>query len=164
MEREISLRIIVERPPAGVFFGLQKGSGSNYETVQTVESKSADLHFDFAVRVREGKDGDPNFLGPFVQGPTHERFVYLDIGTYAGQTNTQWSRRLKIPLRGITWALIELAAKSSSAALEVRVAGAGKDGGPSCGTVKRSEGWKPGTSNNIAALTGRWSRSVEYDG
>jgi hypothetical protein len=142
MEREISLRIVVERPPAGVFFGLQKGSGSEYETVQTVESKSDDLQFEFDVRVREGKDGRPNFLGPFVQGPTDERFVYLDIGTYAGQTNTPWSQRLKIPLRGITWELIAQTVKSSSAALETRVAGTGKDGGPSCGTVKPFEGWK----------------------
>ena len=148
MEREISLRIVVERPPAGVYFGLQKGSGNNYETVQTVESKSADLRFAFDVRVREGKDGAPNFLGPFVQGPAQERFVYLDIGTYAGQTNTPWSRRLKIPLRGITWALIDQAEKSALAALEVRVAGTGKDGGPSCGTVKPFEGWKPGNSAN----------------
>jgi hypothetical protein len=143
MEREISLRVVVESPPAGVYFGLQKGGGSNYETVQTVESKSADLRFEFEVRVREGKDGHPNFLGPFVHGPTHERFVYLDIGTCAGQTNTPWSRRLKIPLRGITWELIAQAAKSSSAALEARVAGTGKDGGPNCATVKPFAGWKP---------------------
>ena len=142
MEGEISLRIVVKRPPAGVYFGLQKGSGSNYETVQTAESKSDDLQFEFDVRVREGKDGRPNFLGSFVQGPTHERFVYLDIGTCAGQTNTTWSRRLKIPLRGIAWELIAQTAKSSSAVLEARVAGTGKDGGPSCGTVKPFEGWK----------------------
>jgi len=146
MEREINLRIVVERPPSGVYFGLQKGSGSNYETVQTVESKSADLKFEFNVRVRQGKDGRPNFLGPFVQGPPHERFVYLDIGTYAGQTNTPWSRRLKIPLRSITWDLISPTAKSSLATLEARVEGTGKDGGPSCGTVKPFEGWKPGGS------------------
>jgi len=145
MEREISLRIVVASPPAGVYFGLQKGGGNDYETVQTVESKSDDLQFEFDVRVREGKDGLPNFLGPFVQGPTQERFVYLDIGTYAGQTNTPWSRRLKIPLRGITWKLIAQTEKSSGAWLETRVAGTGKDGGPSCGTVKPFEGWKPGS-------------------
>jgi len=145
MEREITLRIVVERPPSGVYFGLQKGSGSNYETVQTVESKSADLQFEFNARVRQGKDGRPNFLGPFVQGPAHERFVYLDIGTCAGQTNTPWTRRLKIPLRGITWELIS-PTTSSLATLEARVVGTGKDGGPSCGTVKPFEGWKPGGS------------------
>ena len=142
MERELSLRIIVQKPPAGVYFGLQKGHGSNYETVQTVESKTSDLQFEFSVRVQEGKDGRPNFLGPFAQGPASERFVYLDIGTCAGQTNTPWSRRLKIPLGGIDWRLIEQTAKSRSAVLEARVPGTGKDGGPSCATVKPFSGWK----------------------
>ena len=142
MERELSLRIIVEKPPAGVYFGLQKGHGGNYETVQTVESKTADLQFEFSVRVQEGKDGRPNFLGPLAQGPASERFVYLDIGTCAGQTNTPWSRRLKIPLGGIDWKLVEQTATSRSAALETRVPGTGKDGGPSCATVKPFAGWK----------------------
>ena len=132
MEHELNLRIILERPPAGVDFGLQKGGGNKYETVQTVTSNTGDLHFEFSVRVRQGKDGLPNFLGPFVQGPAQARFVYLDIGTCAGQTNTLWSRRLKIPLTGITWELIARAAKilSSAARLEAQVAGTGKDGGP----------------------------------
>ena len=30
-----------------------------------------------------------------MQGPSGEQFVYINIGTYAGQTNTSWSRRLK---------------------------------------------------------------------
>lgn len=139
MERELNLRIILDRPPAGVLYALQKGSGSNYETVQNVTSQTADLHFEFSVRVRQGKDGGANFLGPFVQGPTHARFVYLDIGTCAGQTNTRWSRRLKIPLTGITW---ELIAQASKASLETRVAGTGKNGEPNCGTVKPFAGWK----------------------
>jgi hypothetical protein len=141
MERELNLRIVVERPPAGVYFGLQQGGGSNYETIQTVTSKTDDLLFKFSVRVREGKGGQPNFLGPFAQGPTHTRFVYLDIGTCAGQVNTPWSRRLKVPLSGITWELIDQASGSSASALEARVAGTGKDGGPSCGTAKPFAGW-----------------------
>ena len=103
MEQELNLLIILESPPPGIDFGLQKGGGNDYETIQIQRSKAGDLRFEFSVRVREGKDGQPNFLGPFTQGPTAERFVYLDIGTYAGQKDTSWSRRLKIPLRGITW-------------------------------------------------------------
>ncbi len=156
MEREITLRIVVERPPAGVDFSLQKGHRSNYETVLVQRSKTEDLHFEFSVQVQKGKSGLPNFLGPFVQGPPHARFVYLDIGTSAGQTNTPWSRRLKIPLNGISWNLIDQASNTSASStsdssklsasltlLEARVAGTGKDGGPSCGTVKPFEGWKP---------------------
>jgi uncharacterized protein DUF5990 len=137
MERELNLLIILEKPPAGIDYGLQQGGGSNYETVQTQRSTGRDLRFNFSVRVREGKDGQPNFLGPFAQGPAQERFVYLDIGTYAGQKNTGWSRRLKIPLRGITWELIE-----KGKTLETRVPGKGRDGSPTCATVKPFAGWK----------------------
>ena len=137
MEKQLNLTIILESPPPGVDFGLQKGSGNNYETIQKQRSKTGNLRFEFDVRVREDKDGKPNFLGPFVQGPTQARFVYLDIGTCAGQIDTAWSRRLKVPLTGITWDLIK---KGNS--LETHVPGTGKDGGPTCATVKPFAGWK----------------------
>lgn len=136
MEYELNLKIILEAPPAGVDFGLQKGSGNNFETVQTQRSGKGDLHFEFMVRVGEGKDGQPNFLGPFAQGPPHERFVYLDIGTLAGQSDSGWTRRLKVPLCGITWAMVK------AKALATRVPGTGRDGGPTCATVKPFAGWQ----------------------
>ena len=136
MERQLDLLIILEKPPAGIDYALQEGGGSNYKTVQTQRSTGRDLKFNFSVRVREGKDGQPNFLGPFVQGPTSERFIYLDFGTYAGKTNALWGGRLKIPLRGITWEMIE---KKKS--LQTRVPGTGKDGRPSAATVKPFAGW-----------------------
>jgi hypothetical protein len=141
MESEITLRIVLEKPPAGVDFGVQKGHGNDYETFQTQRSKDANLQFEFVVRVKEGKDGQPNFLGPFAQGPANARFVYLDIGTYAGQKNTPWSRRLKIPLTGITRQMIDKQ-EGSAQTIEARVPGTGGDGGPTCGTVKRFDGWK----------------------
>jgi len=143
MERELTLRIILEKPPADVDFGLQKGRGSDYETVQKQRSKSKDLHFEFPIRVKDNrKEGTPGLLGPFVQGPAGGRFVYIDIGTYAGQTNTPWSRRLKIPLVGITWSVIDQLSANPESILETRVPGTGKDGGPSCATVKPFQGWK----------------------
>jgi len=143
MERELTLRIVLVKPPAGVDFGVQKGDGNDYKTsqIQRAKNQNQDLRFEFVVRVKEGKDGQPNFLGPFAQGPANARFVYLDIGTYAGQTNTGWSRRLKVPLAGISWQMIERAARSSHT-IEARVPGTGGDGGPTCGTVKRFAGWK----------------------
>jgi len=72
-------------------------------------------------------DDLPNFAGPFVQGPAGERFVYVDIGTYADPANTCWSRRLKLPLSGITWDMLR-----SGKVLVAHIPGAGKDGGPSC--------------------------------
>ena len=76
--------------------------------------------------------------GPYVQGPPRQRFVYLDIGTYAGQADSCWSRRLKIPLDGIPAKLM-----GAGGVLEACVAGTGRDGGPNCATVKDFAGWKP---------------------
>jgi len=126
-----TLRIVLERPTAGVDFGLQKGHGSDYEVVAKQRSKGGDLEFDFTVTAqtnkKPGTDHLPNFLGPFVQGAAGERFVYINIGTYAGQINTPWSRRLKIPLSGITWAMLR-----NGKVLVAHLPGTGKDGGPSC--------------------------------
>ncbi|HVQ35910.1 MAG TPA: DUF5990 family protein [Pyrinomonadaceae bacterium] len=141
MEHEIKLRIVLESPPAGVDFGVQKGKGNNYETIQTQRSKGQDLSFEFTVRLKTG-DHARNFLGPFVHGPTGERFVYIDIGTCAGQIETGWSRRLKIPLKGIPSDLIDNVLAEPLSQLEARVQGTGRDGGPTCGTVKPFTGWK----------------------
>ena len=137
--RELTLRIVLQQPPAGVDFALQKGRGSAYETVQKQRSKAGDLEFDFTVTVKAGKEVLPDFAGPFVQGPSGERFVYLDIGTYAGQADTCWSRRLKIPLSGISWDLVD-----SRAILLALVPGTGTDGGPSCAYAwrKRNPSWQ----------------------
>src|SRR5580700_7047735 len=132
MTREFTLRIVVEAPPSDVDYALQTGKGSAYEAVQKQRSKGNDLVFEFQPVIRSSVVSDHRSLtGPFVQGPPRQRFVYLDIGTYAGQSNTRWSRRLKIPLEGIT---TEMAAKGGI--FEVRVPGTDRDGGPTCATVK----------------------------
>jgi Family of unknown function (DUF5990) len=142
MKAELHLRIILERPPAGVDFGLQKGRGSRYETIQKQRSDGGDVRFEFAVQVKDDRSGQPNFTGPVVQGPPGARFFYLDIGIYAGQTETSWSRRLKVPLSRITWAMVDGLAKDPASLLEIRVPGTGKDGSPSCGTAKLVAGWE----------------------
>jgi hypothetical protein len=143
MQDELTLRIILEKPPADVDFGLQKGRGSDYETIQKQRSKGKDLIFEFQIRAKaDRKDAMPGFLGPLVQGPPGARFVYLDIGTYAGQTDSVWSRRLKIPLSGITQDMVDRLSADSQSVLETRVPGTGKDGGPTCATVKPFAGWK----------------------
>ncbi|GAB4010441.1 hypothetical protein EXU85_07785 [Spirosoma sp. KCTC 42546] len=144
MDQELPLRIILKNPPAGVDFGLQKGSGNHYETVQIQQFDSQDLEFDFTVRVKgnQDKDPQPTILGPFVQGPPSARFVYLDIGRCAGQMASVWSRRLKVPLAGITWELVNQLSIQEGQVLETQVPGTGKDTGPNCGTVKPFMGWQ----------------------
>ena len=133
---------MLEAPPAGVDFGIQKGRGSLFEVIQKQRSKGADLSFEFSVGVRNADgSGTPDFSGPIVQGPRGGRFVYVDIGTIAGQLDTPWSRRLKVPLTGITADQIRRASSGSGGVLETRVPGTGKDGGPSCASVKDFAGW-----------------------
>jgi hypothetical protein len=76
----------------------------------------------------------PDFSGPFVQGPKGGRFIYIDIGTCAGQRDSRWSRRLKIPLTAIT-------EEMTAAVLETRINGTSRDGGPACATPKPFNGW-----------------------
>ena len=116
MARELTLRIIIEQPPPGVDFGLQKGSGSVYETVQKQRSQGKDLVFEFQPSIRDGvSDSMAALGGPFVQGPPRKRFVYIDIGTYAGQTDSCWSRRLKVPSTESRRSLSRRAAYSKAA-------------------------------------------------
>jgi len=81
-------------------------------------------------------------LGPFVQGSKGGRFVYIGIGTYAGQPDSPWSRRLKIPLTGINSAMVDRVMRDSSLIFVTTVPGTGKDGGPNCATVKPFAGWQ----------------------
>jgi len=138
MARQLTLRIVIEQPPAGVDFALQQGKGSTYEPVQRQRSKGNDLTFEFQPSINDGvSDSMAAVGGPFVQGPPRQRFVYVDIGTCAGQFDSCWSRRLKIPLEGIPMKTIRM-----GGVLEARVPGTGRDGGPACASVKDFEGWK----------------------
>lgn len=143
METEVTLQIILVKPTKGVDFGLQKGSGNNYETIQKQRADALDLFFKLSVKVKGEREKDllPKFSGHFVQGPPDNKFIYIDIGTCAGQTNTAWSRRLKIPLTGITWKFIDKLIANPDLTLETIVSGTGRDGGPNCATVKPFDGW-----------------------
>jgi hypothetical protein len=141
MNQELSLRIILESPPADVDFGLQKGSGNNYETILKQRSGKGDFCFEFTISVKESKTAVHDFGGPFVQGPSSERFIYIDIGTAAGQLHAAWSRRLKVPLRDISPETITQMLGDPSLVLETKVPGTAKDGGPNCATVKPFHGW-----------------------
>jgi len=143
MTAEVSVRIILVDPPPGVAFGVQRGRGARYETLQVQQRTRGDIVFDFSLTVNDSrKDGLPNFTGPFAQGPSDGRFLYLDVGTYAGQKDTSWSRRIKIPLQGITWPLVKKATAKPGLALAAKIPGKGKDGRPSCATVRLLGDWE----------------------
>jgi hypothetical protein len=137
MELDVPIRLILVDPPAGIDYGIQNGAGNDYETLFVQQRTRGDVVFEFSMTVNDTrKDGAPNFVGPFTQGPVAGRFVYVDVGTYAGQQNTPWSRRMKIPLAGITWPMIKKATAKPGQVLTLSIPGTGKDGGPSCATVR----------------------------
>ncbi len=144
MDSEITLRIVLETPPAGVDFGIQNGHGSIVETIERQRSAGGDLMFEFRVAVKPATAGGAcDFGGPIVQGPRGARFVYIRIGEAAGQQDTPWSRRLKVPLTGITADVIRRASSGRNRVLEARVPGTGRDGSPACASVKDFAGWSP---------------------
>ena len=139
----VSFRIVLELPPAGIDFALQKGKGGSYEPVQKQRSTGRDLIFEFSATSKQTAKG-LDFAGPFVQGAAGDRFVYIDIGRYAGQTGTECARRLKIPLTGISRASIQ-----TGKTLVTTIPGAAPDGQPNCAYTWRKYagagwGWAPG--------------------
>lgn len=142
MKNTLTLRINLIGPPSGVDYGIQQGSGSVFTTIVKQRSTGHDLSFDFEIQFRFDDDGVPVFTGPIVQGPKDGRFVYIGIGTYAGQQESVWQRRLKIPLRDITKKMILQVQSDANLLLATTVPGVAKDEGPNCGTVKPFDGWK----------------------
>lgn len=142
-EKEISLRIILVAPPAGVAFGIQEGKGNDYKTIAVQRSKAGNLTLECTINVKGNRaDGPPNFAGPISQGPPTGRFIYVDIGKSAGQFDSCWQRRIKIPLETITWEMIDSVLEKPKRLLQATIPGTAKDGGPSCATTKPIDGWK----------------------
>jgi len=136
MEKQLALRIIILAPPVGIAYGLQNGSGAVYKTEQLQLSTGDDLLFSLNISVKQGKDGQPDFKGPYIQGPVAERFIYIGIGSYAGVAHGVCNGRLKIPLRGISWQMVD------SGTIEARVEGKGKNDTVAYATPKPFAGWK----------------------
>jgi hypothetical protein len=142
-EIAVPLRIVLVAPPPGVDFGIQEGKGNDYKTIAVQRSKVGSLSLECTIQVKGNRsDGPPNFGGPISQGPPSGRFVYVDIGKLAGQIDSGWQRRIKIPLEGISWEMIDSVLDTPKRWLQATIPGTGKDGGPSCATVKPIDGWK----------------------
>ena len=136
---EVAFRITVLDPPRGVLFRLQ---GGRSELIVPSHESTSSLVFDFTLRVQPGTaGGPPRLLGPFAQGPPAKRFVYVNSGKQAGQAESCWDRRAKVPLGGVDASLVEQAA-ASGAVIEAQIAGTGRDGGPACATVPLVSGWR----------------------
>lgn len=137
----LSLRITVIDPPPGIDWALQLGRD---ELVPPTARSRGRVSFDFTLDVAAGdKPGTFRLRGAAVQGRPGERFVYLGIGSYAGQPGAPFNGRAKISLEGITQAHVDDARARRSGVLEAQFAGTARDGGPSRASVPLlGEGWR----------------------
>jgi len=138
----LRLRFVIHDPPAGVRWALQLGK---QDLLEPQSSSGGKIIFETQIEVVK-TDGPAAFRlrGPAVQGPAGGRFVYLNSGTYAGQSSGKWGRRAKVSLESITWAQIQAATARSDGFLLAQFAGTGPDGGPACASIKlMGSGWNP---------------------
>jgi hypothetical protein len=149
MPIELPVRIVLVNPPGGVVFAVQEGRS---ELLAPSQAKGGSMTFEFNVRVAEDDRGQgPNFLGSFAQGPRGGRFIYVNSGRHAGQKDTDWDRRAKVPLGGLTWTLVK-SALAKRGAVEAHIDGVGRDGGPACGSVALIGKWRVIPSSGSAVL------------
>jgi len=129
MAGTVTLRLIIDDPVPGVRYSLQKDD-------LPFEPRTAGpgpIAFEAPVTLH----ADGRMTGPFVrrEGP-ERRFIYIRIGTSAGDHASPWSRRAKIDIHDIPKPLLV-----PGAVLEVRLPGRGKDGSPACATVRPVTSW-----------------------
>jgi hypothetical protein len=132
MSQTVRLRIIVRDPVPGVDLRLQKGRN---ELVAPTEVTADSATFDFELEVEVRQDGTAGFRGPAAQGPPKGRFVYINSGTYAGQADSPWGRRAKIPLTELRGSLVLKALRRPGSMIVCTIDGRGKDGGPAAATM-----------------------------
>ena len=132
MKQQIGMRIRVLGPLDYVSMQVQRGRD---ELLPPVKKSTAELVFEFSIGV-DISSGIPNFLGPYAQGPKDARFIYVNSGTYAGDANSAYGRRAKLSLMTITKDQVDQVLASTSGKLETSFPGVGRDGGPTCASVK----------------------------
>lgn len=134
MPSAITLRLTTADPVAGVAYSLQDKANT---PVEPRIAGDGPISFDVPVTLSD----DGRMTGPFVrrEGPSR-RFVYIAIGTSAGQHSSEWSRRAKIDVHDIPGDL--LAQAREGRVLEVILPGRAKDGGPACATVRPLQAWR----------------------
>lgn len=130
---QIPLRIIIVNPPESVAFSLEDNKGN---LIAATLSTGDDIILDFEATVRPDRtSGDPNFTGPFARGTPAKRFFYVNIGKRAGQPDSIWNRRAKVPIKDVTWDTIETVTADPGKVLMARYQGTDKKGEPGCATV-----------------------------
>lgn len=134
-QTEIRARIVIQNPVPGVAHSLQDEAGAPLDAKVSISGEA--LAFEFPVRVAAG----PRFHGDFVRAEGKERrFVYIRVGTYAGQADSPWGGRMKIDIHTAAQPQVDKA--MAGRILEGVVQGTGKGGGPALATVPLARAWR----------------------
>lgn len=115
---------------AAVYLGIQFKQEILDETPTTVQEKIFDLH----VKITEGKDGRPNFTGPYVHGKTGDKFLYL-VWFMKTSIGNEGFRRAKIKLNALSWSQIRKA-QAEGSPLRAQISLTDAQGGPICASLK----------------------------
>ena len=127
---DLPLRIVVADPFPGLALTLQRGATGKATPILPTASSAQAVAFDLDVTVDGAlPDGRPRFLGPYVQGPPAERFVYVCVG----EGEAGWAGRMKVPLHELGWTVID--GLPAGGRIEGRVSGRGRKDGPALATV-----------------------------
>lgn len=140
MPDTVTLRVIIEDPVPGVALAMQRGRDS---IVPPVRITPETVTLEVSAEVRARPDGTLGLYGQDVHGPPAARFLYVAVGVRAGQPDSPWDRRTKIPLSGIPEEILNNIRGRTGLILVARIAGRARDGGPACATVPLlGTGWQ----------------------
>jgi len=136
--RLVLLRIIGTDPPgrvcgdhANVHVGIQHGRDPD----QVVPADTDPVCFTAEVTVVVGRDGEPDFRGPVVQGRPGGRFVYLTWGELSATGTFAMFRRAKLMLDAVDPTVIR-AADAVGQVLEARLGLTDRCGMPVCAAIR----------------------------
>lgn len=115
---------------AAVYLAIQHKEDILDETPSNVQEKI----FDLRVKVTEGKDGLPNFTGPYVFGKTGDKFLYLVWFMKTSMGNERF-RRAKIKLNEFSWSQIRKA-QAAEIPIRAQIRLTDAKGGPICASLK----------------------------
>lgn len=120
-----------------IYLSVQK----NQDVIWPVPGDSKEVTYDIPLFVNEGKNGKPNFLGPFVFGKTGDKFLYL-VWYSKKYTIENRFRRIKIKLNVLTWEDINQAILEEQP-MVAHIKLKDKRGEPVCASLKEGNiGWQ----------------------
>ncbi len=124
--KTIAIRVICVDPPLSEDtkihrFGIQD---KNKQLLECDPTATGDLAYDFELDIKQHSDNTPNFTGQYAHGNRAERFLYLTLMALQGGS---WDiiKRIKIPLKTVTWKQVQSVLDDDSKRLQIKVNGQG---------------------------------------